>query len=126
MSLSHFSLSELEQKQDFVRRHIGPSEAEMAEMLASIGAESLDDLMQQTVPESIRLPQPLKVGEAQTEADALAYLKTVASKNKVMRSFIGMGYYAVPQVIYRLAIDNAMAIYGKKKSTFRIINDILV
>jgi glycine dehydrogenase len=40
MSLSHFSLSELEQKQDFVRRHIGPSEAEMAEMLASIGAES--------------------------------------------------------------------------------------
>ena len=52
MSLSHFSLSELEQKQDFVRRHIGPSEAEMAEMLASIGAESLDDLMQQTVPEA--------------------------------------------------------------------------
>ena len=45
MSLSHFSLLELEQKQDFVRRHIGPSEAEMAEMLAAIGAESLDDLM---------------------------------------------------------------------------------
>ena len=108
MSLSHFSLSELEQKQDFVRRHIGPSEAEMAEMLASIGAESLDDLMQQTVPESIRLPQPLKVGEAQTEADALAYLKTVASKNKVMRSFIGMGYYdtLTPNVIKRNVLEN--------------------
>ena len=108
MSLSHFSLSELEQKQDFVRRHIGPSEAEMAEMLASIGAESLDDLMQQTVPEGIRLPQPLKVGEAQTEADALAYLKTVASKNKVMRSFIGMGYYdtLTPNVIKRNVLEN--------------------
>jgi glycine dehydrogenase len=108
MSLSHFSLLELEQKQDFVRRHIGPSEAEMAEMLASIGAESLDDLMLQTVPESIRLPQPLKVGEAQTEADALAYLKTVASKNKVMRSFIGMGYYdtLTPNVILRNVFEN--------------------
>jgi glycine dehydrogenase len=108
MSLSHFSLLELEQKQDFVRRHIGPSEVEMAEMLASIGAESLDDLMQQTVPESIRLPQPLKVGEAQTEVDALAYLKTVASKNKVMRSFIGMGYYdtLTPNVIKRNVLEN--------------------
>ena len=83
MSLSHFSLSELEQKQDFVRRHIGPSEAEMADMLSAIGATSLDDLMQQTVPEGIRLTQPLKVGEAQTEADALAYLKSVASKTKL-------------------------------------------
>ena len=108
MSLSHFSLSELEQKQDFVRRHIGPSEAEMADMLASIGAKSLDDLMQQTVPESIRLPQPLKVGDAQTETDALAYLKTVASKNKVMRSFIGMGYYDTftPNVILRNVLEN--------------------
>ena len=108
MSLSHFSLLELEQKQDFVRRHIGPSEVEMAEMLTSIGAESLDDLMQQTVPEGIRLPQPLKVGEAQTEADALAYLKTVASKNKVMRSFIGMGYYdtLTPNVIKRNVLEN--------------------
>ena len=108
MSLSHFSLSELEQKQDFVRRHIGPSEAEMADMLTAIGATSLDDLMQQTVPEAIRLAQPLKVGEAQTEADALAYLKTVASKNKVMRSFIGMGYYdtLTPNVILRNVLEN--------------------
>lgn len=108
MSLSHFSLSELEQKQDFVRRHIGPSEAEMADMLTAIGATSLDDLMQQTVPEGIRLSQPLQVGEAQTEADALAYLKTVASKNQVMRSFIGMGYYdtLTPNVILRNVLEN--------------------
>ncbi|MGS2719794.1 aminomethyl-transferring glycine dehydrogenase [Paraglaciecola aestuariivivens] len=108
MSLSHSSLSELEQTQDFVRRHIGPSDAEMAEMLSAIGAESLDDLMQQTVPEGIRLPAPLKVGEAQTEANALAYLKNVASKNQVMRSFIGMGYYNTftPNVILRNVLEN--------------------
>ncbi len=102
------SLSQLEQKQDFVRRHIGPSEAEMAEMLALVGAESLDDLMQQTVPGSIRLPEPLKVGESQTEAEALAYLKSVAAKNKVFRSHIGMGYSdtLVPNVILRNVLEN--------------------
>lgn len=116
MSLSHASSSEfaqkslieLEQKQDFIRRHIGPSEAEMAEMLAEVGADSLDDLMQQTVPEGIRLPESLKIGEAQSEADALAYLKHVAGKNKVMRSFIGMGYYdtLTPNVILRNVLEN--------------------
>ncbi|MEP2653287.1 MAG: aminomethyl-transferring glycine dehydrogenase [Paraglaciecola sp.] len=107
MSVTH-SLSQLEQTQDFVRRHIGPSDTEMAAMLSDIGATSLDDLMQQTVPEGIRLPESLKVGEAETEANALAYLKDVASKNKVMRSFIGMGYYdtLTPNVILRNVLEN--------------------
>ncbi|MEP0356839.1 aminomethyl-transferring glycine dehydrogenase [Paraglaciecola sp.] len=107
MSVNH-SLSQLEQTQDFVRRHIGPSDTEMAAMLSDIGATSLDDLMQQTVPEGIRLPESLKVGEAETEANALAYLKDVASKNKVMRSFIGMGYYdtLTPNVILRNVLEN--------------------
>ncbi|MFT2092541.1 aminomethyl-transferring glycine dehydrogenase [Paraglaciecola sp. 2405UD69-4] len=107
MSVTH-SLSQLEQTQDFVRRHIGPSDAEMAAMLSDIGATSLDDLMQQTVPEGIRLAESLKVGEGETEANALAYLKNVASKNKVMRSFIGMGYYdtLTPNVILRNVLEN--------------------
>ena len=108
MSLSAFSLSQLEQTQDFVCRHIGPNSTDMRQMLAEIDVESLDDLIQQTVPESIRLPSALKVGEAHTEANALAYLKNVASKNKVMRSFIGMGYYdtLTPNVILRNVLEN--------------------
>lgn len=108
MPHANFSLSQLEQKQDFVRRHIGPSETEMAAMLEQVGATSLDDLMQQTVPEGIRLPGPLKVGESQTEAQALAYLKTIASKNTIHRSFIGMGYSdtLTPNVILRNVLEN--------------------
>lgn len=108
MPHANFSLSQLEQKQDFVRRHIGPSETEMAQMLELVGATSLDDLMQQTVPEGIRLPEPLNVGESQTEAQALAYLKTVANKNKIHRSFIGMGYSdtLTPNVILRNVLEN--------------------
>ncbi|MBJ2136320.1 aminomethyl-transferring glycine dehydrogenase [Paraglaciecola chathamensis] len=108
MPHANFSLSQLEQTQDFIRRHIGPSEAEMADMLECVGAESLDDLMQQTVPEGIRLPESLNVGESQTEAQALAYLKTVASKNQVNRSYIGMGYSdtLTPNVILRNVLEN--------------------
>lgn len=108
MSHANFSLAQLEQKQDFVRRHIGPSQTEMAEMLDFVGASSLDDLMQQTVPEGIRLPKPLAIGESQTEVEALAYLKAVASKNKVNRSFIGMGYSdtLTPNVILRNVLEN--------------------
>jgi len=64
MSLANFSLSQLEQSKDFIRRHIGPSESEIASMLDTVGAKSLDDLIQQTVPSSILSPSPLKVGEA--------------------------------------------------------------
>mgnify|MGYP003633942664 CR=1 FL=1 len=108
MSLANFSLSQLEQNQDFIRRHIGPSESEIASMLDSIGATSLEDLIQQTVPGSILLQSPLKVGEAQTEVQALAYLKQVAGKNKLNKSFIGMGYYdtLTPNVILRNVLEN--------------------
>ena len=103
-----FSLSQLEQKQDFIRRHIGPSESEMADMLAFVGASSLDDLMEQTVPPSIRLPAGLSVGESVTEADALASLKQIARKNVIQRSFIGMGYHdtITPNVILRNVLEN--------------------
>ncbi|MCU7555575.1 aminomethyl-transferring glycine dehydrogenase [Alteromonas sp. ASW11-19] len=102
------TLAQLEQKNSFVRRHIGPGEQEIQAMLETIGASSLDDLMSQTVPAGIELDKPLEVGEGATEVDALAELKAVAQKNTINRSFIGMGYYDthVPNVILRNVLEN--------------------
>ncbi|MDN4504034.1 aminomethyl-transferring glycine dehydrogenase [Alteromonadaceae bacterium BrNp21-10] len=106
MSMS--SLSQLEQKQDFVRRHIGPGETEMSEMLTAVGADSLDDLIQQTVPSSIRNAAPMKMVQAHTEAEALAQLHAVATKNKINKTYIGMGYHDThtPNVILRNVMEN--------------------
>ncbi|MCV6620129.1 MAG: aminomethyl-transferring glycine dehydrogenase [Cellvibrionaceae bacterium] len=102
------SLAQLEQKQDFIRRHIGPSADEQQQMLHSLGVNSQDELIQQTVPEAIRLPQPLAIGEATTEADALATLKNIAKQNHVFTSYIGAGYYGThtPNVILRNVLEN--------------------
>lgn len=101
------SLFELENKQEFIRRHIGPGQQEIADMLSDIGAESLDDLMQQTVPAGIR-SQGLNVGEAQREEVALAELKALSKENKIFRSYIGMGYSNTftPNVILRNVLEN--------------------
>src|SRR4051794_11571380 len=87
----------------FVRRHIGPNADEVKAMLAALGLDSLDDLVEQTVPKSIRMKRPLKIGEPRGENELLVELKQIASKNKVFRSFIGMGYYdtITPPVILR-------------------------
>ncbi|MEG3765599.1 aminomethyl-transferring glycine dehydrogenase [Alteromonas sp. 14N.309.X.WAT.G.H12] len=108
MSNSSLTLAQLEQKNAFTRRHIGPGEEEIQAMLATVGADSLDDLMAQTVPAAIQLDKPIEVGEGETEVDALAALKAVAGKNKINRSFIGMGYYDthVPNVILRNVLEN--------------------
>ncbi|QJR79976.1 aminomethyl-transferring glycine dehydrogenase [Alteromonas pelagimontana] len=108
MSNSSFTLAQLEQKNAFVRRHIGPGEEEIKAMLDVVGADSLDDLMAQTVPAGIQLDKPINVGEGATEVEALAALKAVAAKNKINRSFIGMGYYDthVPNVILRNVLEN--------------------
>ena len=108
MSNASISLAQLEQKNAFVRRHIGPGEDEIQSMLEKVGASSLDDLMSQTVPKGICLDKPIEVGEGATEVEALAALKATAAKNKVYRSFIGMGYYDthVPNVILRNVLEN--------------------
>ncbi len=108
MSNTSPTLAQLEQKDAFIRRHVGPGEEEIQQMLSAIDATSLDDLIAQTVPAGIALPEPLKVGEGATEVDALAALKAVAGKNVVNRSFIGMGYYDthVPNVILRNVLEN--------------------
>jgi glycine dehydrogenase len=77
----------------FARRHIGPSEAEVAEMLSEVGFENLDSLIDATVPKNIRLDRQLKLPEAKSETDALAELRAISRKNKAARSFIGAGYY---------------------------------
>nr|WP_136251804.1 aminomethyl-transferring glycine dehydrogenase [Ningiella ruwaisensis] len=108
LALSSASLNELENQNEFIRRHIGPGKQEIADMLAEVGASSLDDLMQQIVPKDIHLPEGLNVGEAQKEVDALKELKKVASKNIINRSFIGMGYSNThtPNVILRNVLEN--------------------
>src|SRR5436309_104406 len=92
----------------FVRRHIGPSENEIDEMLGVIGFEDLDTLIDATVPKDIRLPKTLDLPAGKSEPDALKELREIASKNKVLRSFIGAGYYdcITPPVIQRNILEN--------------------
>ncbi|MBQ4848395.1 aminomethyl-transferring glycine dehydrogenase [Pseudoalteromonas sp. MMG005] len=102
------SLEQLEQKQDFIRRHIGPSPAQVSDMLAALEVSSVEELIGQTVPAAIRLEQGLTVGDSRTEVETLSYLKSVASQNKVFKSYIGQGYHPthVPNVILRNVLEN--------------------
>jgi glycine dehydrogenase len=90
------------------RRHIGPSPAEMTDMLKVIGYHSLDELIDATVPASIRQKVPLTWGAAMTEREALDKLRETANKNKVLTSLIGQGYYGTitPPVIQRNILEN--------------------
>ena len=92
----------------FVRRHIGPRPEDATEMLKTLGLGGMDDLIDKTVPSSIRLRKPLDIEEGQSEYSVLAQLRRLASKNKVFRSFIGMGYYdcITPPVIQRNILEN--------------------
>ncbi len=105
---TYLSLSALEQHDEFIARHIGPDAAETAAMLAAVGAASLDELIGQTLPASIRLAQPLAIPAPLREHEALAKLKAIAAKNAVMKSLIGMGYYdtLTPKVILRNLLEN--------------------
>ena len=102
-------LDEKSQKlSSFVPRHIGPNSDDIEQMLKVLGFPSLDALIDQTVPQTIRLKQPLKLPAAESEYAALASLKKVAGKNQVFRSYIGMGYYdsITPPVIGRNILEN--------------------
>ncbi|MEH2356164.1 aminomethyl-transferring glycine dehydrogenase [Nostoc sp.] len=102
-------LDEKSQKlSSFVPRHIGPNSDDIQLMLKVLGFSSLDALIDQTVPQTIRLKQPLKLPAAESEYAALASLKKVAAKNQVFRSYIGMGYYdtITPPVIGRNILEN--------------------
>ena len=95
-------------QKDFIRRHIGPTEAEQKTMLQELGFNSLDELISKTVPEKILLKESLSIGDSNSEYKALRKLKEIAKKNKVYSSFIGMGYYGTytPYVILRNILEN--------------------
>jgi glycine dehydrogenase len=92
----------------FQQRHIGLSADDIKQMLEVMGFSTIEDLIDQTVPPSIRVTHPIELPKAQTEYAALAKLKEIASKNQVFRSFIGMGYYdcITPPVIARNILEN--------------------
>ncbi len=90
------------------RRHIGPSPAEMAEMFATLGVADLDELIDQTVPKSIRQSEPLDFGKPRSEREMLHQMRVTASKNRVLRSLLGQGYHGTvtPPVIQRNILEN--------------------
>uniref|UniRef100_A0A8C7YL53 glycine dehydrogenase (aminomethyl-transferring) n=1 Tax=Oryzias sinensis TaxID=183150 RepID=A0A8C7YL53_9TELE len=94
---------------DFAERHIGPGEREKRDMLDTLGLESIDQLIENTVPASIRLQRSLKMDDPICENEVLEALQKIASENKVWRSYIGMGYYncSVPPPIQRNLLENA-------------------
>ncbi|PKU36377.1 glycine dehydrogenase mitochondrial [Limosa lapponica baueri] len=94
---------------DFSRRHIGPREREKREMLRAVGVQTVEELMDKTIPASIRLRRPLRMDDHVCENEILETLYNIASKNKIWRSYIGMGYYncSVPQPIARNLLENA-------------------
>lgn len=102
------TLSQLEHSESFIGRHIGPSSQQQQQMLETVGADSLNALIQQIVPVDIQLPGPPAVGDSVTEHQALAELKAIASQNQRYKSYIGMGYSAVltPPVILRNMLEN--------------------
>ena len=102
------SLRQLENHDAFLERHIGPNDAEIAHMLRVVGHDSLDALTDAIVPAGIKSTAPLALPAPVTEVEALAKIRAVASKNKVLRSFIGQGYYGThtPNVILRNILEN--------------------
>lgn len=99
---------DLNSRDRFEFRHNGPNNEQQAAMLSTIGVSTLDELIDKTVPENIRIRNPLNLPEALNEHQFLKEFKQIASKNKVYRSFIGMGYYetALPTVIQRNILEN--------------------
>ena len=92
----------------FARRHIGPSSQDIEEMLKVVGDETLDELIAQTIPGSIRQTVPLDTGAALSETEAIARMREIASKNQVFTSLIGLGYHGtiLPPVIQRNILEN--------------------
>jgi glycine dehydrogenase len=98
----------LDDSDDFVRRHVGPREEDCKAMLEVLGLRSLDELVDRTVPRSIRMERELRLEPPRSEAAALEELRGIASRNRIFRSFIGMGYHdcITPPVIQRNVLEN--------------------
>ena len=92
----------------FIPRHIGPTEADVRAMLELLGYDSLDALIDATVPAGIRLRRPLAIHAPMSEHEALANMRSIAQRNQIYRSYIGLGYYGcfTPPVIQRNVLEN--------------------
>jgi glycine dehydrogenase len=92
----------------FERRHIGPGPEEQRTMLRTIGAASLDELIDQTLPPDIRIPAPPDIGEPVSEYEFLQKLRAIAARNRIWRTYIGLGYHdcITPPVIQRAILEN--------------------
>jgi glycine dehydrogenase len=109
MSKARPTLNDLKMRGDFIRRHIGPGEPQIVEMLDALGLKSLDDLIDKAVPSSIRSDdEPLDLPPVKTERETQAVLRRVAERNKVFISMIGLGYHGtiMPPVIQRNVLEN--------------------
>ncbi len=97
-----------QQANEFIPRHIGPNEADTRKMLKKIGAESLDQLISNTVPQAIRMDHSLNIPAAMSEHEYLKHIEEISLKNKVFANYIGQGYYdnIVPSVILRNIFEN--------------------
>ena len=93
---------------NFARRHNGPFGSEINQMLEKVGVTSLDQLIDQTVPSSIRMKKPLDLPIGMNEYQYLNHIKSIGDKNKLFKTFIGLGYYntIVPAVILRNILEN--------------------
>ncbi|MDL2314844.1 aminomethyl-transferring glycine dehydrogenase [Bacteroidales bacterium OttesenSCG-928-C19] len=94
---------------NFVKRHNGPRQKDVEKMLQAIGEKSIEGFIEKTVPASIRLKQPLDLPQGINEYEYLNHIKAIASKNKIFKTYIGMGYYntITPSVILRNVFENA-------------------
>ncbi|SFU31315.1 glycine dehydrogenase [Pustulibacterium marinum] len=92
----------------FALRHIGPDENDLQNMLATVGVESLDQLIYETIPDDIKLQKPLDLPAAMSEYEYLNHLSKIALKNKIYKSYIGLGYHEgiTPSVIKRNILEN--------------------
>ncbi|MFD8570182.1 aminomethyl-transferring glycine dehydrogenase [Streptomyces sp. NPDC059639] len=108
MTANRIPLSQLEQGIPFEQRHIGPDDAAQAKMLAQVGYGSLDELTAAAVPDVIKSADALELPSARTEAEVLAELRSLADRNQVLGSMIGLGYYGTftPPVILRNVMEN--------------------
>ena len=102
------TLADLENRAEFASRHIGPDDVEVAAMLDALDVGSLDELIAETVPSSIRSGDPLDLPQPQSEGESIARLRAIAAQNTVMTSLIGLGYYdtVTPPVIQRNILEN--------------------
>lgn len=92
----------------FAHRHIGPRERDLPSMLATIGADSIDQLIFETVPDNIRLKKPMQLAPAMTEHEYLSHIQQLGRKNKLFKNYIGLGYHptVMPSVIQRNILEN--------------------